>query len=452
MPHHRAVPPAVGEPAPLRMPRVERGRLSSGVDAYTVERRDLPVVDVQVVLRAGAAHDQPRLAGRAHMTSDMLDEGTASRGPLQVATEVEALGATLQTRASWDYAVASLHVLRRNLEPAMDLLADIVLRPAFDEAEFARKKRERLHAIAQERDDPRNLASAAFARLIYGAAHPYGTSIGGREETVQALDAGLLREFYASRYSPADAFIVITGDVDAEEAGRLLEQRFGEWATSSTPVPELPPPPPGSPTAVHIVHRDGAPQSELRVGHSGPPRHAGDYVALQVANTLLGGAFTSRLNILLREEKGYTYGAGSSFAFRKGGGPFLASTAVATEATADAVNDMVSEVARLVAEPVAEDELERARRYMVLGLPRTFETTADVAEHVADLALHGLPPDYYERYTEAVKATTPEAIREAAQRWLRPAELVVVVAGDGAAVRDELEELGIGAVHEYDDG
>lgn len=448
----RAALPALGEPLPLRTPHVHRDRLDNGLRIDVAERRELPMVDVQVVLRAGAAHDLPRSAGRAHMTADMLDEGTASRSAVRIAEETEALGATLQTRASWDYAAVSLHVLSERLEQGLDILADVLLQPAFSDSDFRRKHRERLHAIAQERDDPRNLASAAFIRLVYGAEHPYGVPIGGRRETVEPLHAGDLRAFYAERYTPADAFVAVCGDVAADAVVAMLDERLGDWRPEGRQPPALPEAPAGRARAVHLVDRPGAPQSELRVGHAGPPRGTTDYVALHVANTILGGAFTSRLNILLREEKGYTYGAGSSFAFRRGGGPFLASTAVATDATADAVNDMVREVTRLVTEPVGGAELARAQSYLVLGLPRTFETTGDVAEHLSELALYDLPRDYYEKYVAAVRAVTPAEVQAAASRWLRPDELVIVVAGDAAAVRGDLEDLDIGAVHEYDGG
>lgn len=451
----RAALPRLGEPLPVRTPHIEHVRLSCGLDLYTVQRRDLPIVDVQVVTRAGAAHDTPPCAGRAYLTADMLDEGTARRSATDIATAIEALGATIQTRATWDYAAATLHTLGTHLEAALDLLADIVLRPAFNDTEFARKQRERMHAIAQEQDDPHNRASAAFARLVYGADHPYGAPIGGLLHSVAALDPATLRSFYHDRYTPHTSFAVICGDVDIDAAASLMERAFAPWsAWSATPreADPLPPDPPARPRAIHLLDVPGAPQSELRLGHAGPGRGTDDYVPLSVGNTILGGAFTSRLNILLRERKGYTYGAGSSFAFRAGGGPFLVSTAVATAVTAAAVHDLVSELERLVRDGVSAAEVERARNYLVLGLPRMFETTGDVADRVRELALYDLPADYYERYVSAVRRVTPADVQSAVARWLRPAELVVVVAGDSAVVRGELEGLGMGVVHEYGGG
>jgi zinc protease len=445
----RAIPPVLGEPVPLRVPAVHRATLTNGLEVFVVERRELPVVDVQVVVRSGAAYDPPALAGRACLTASLLTEGTAARSALDVAQDAELIGASIHSHASWDYSAAAVHVLTPRLDPALELLADVTLRPAFRDDDVRRRQHERLHAIRQDLDEPRVVASQAFAAVLYGPDHPYGTPATGLAATVERLTAGELRSCYDASFRADDAFIVVCGDVDARTLVPQLDALFGSWQTGAPPRRD-PPAITDVPAGIHIVDRPGALQSELRVGHTGPPRSTEDYHTLHVLNTVLGGAFTSRLNILLREVKAYTYGAGTSFAFRRHGGPVLASTAVATAATADAVHDIVSELRRLTEEPVPEGELARAQRYIVLGLPRTFETTGDVAEHVSEIALYGLAPDYFERYGERVLGVTPADVLAAAQRWLRPEEVVVVVAGDASATAGELETLGMGAVHVRD--
>jgi zinc protease len=226
----------------------------------------------------------------------------------------------------------------------------------------------------------------------------------------------------------------------------LLERLFGDWSGTGAPVLPAREALPFAARAVHIVDRPAAPQSELRVGLPGPGRDTADYFPLLLANTVLGGAFTSRLNMRLREEKAYTYGAGSSFALRAGGGPFLASTAVATDATADAIDVMVTEIARMSAETVPAAELERAANYIVLGLPRTFETTGDIAEHVTEVALHGLGAGYYDMYAANVRAVSAADVQEASARWLRRDELTIAIAGDAGAILEDLDSLEIGAV------
>ncbi|MEX1184803.1 MAG: pitrilysin family protein [Gemmatimonadota bacterium] len=443
----RATPPVLPEPALPRLPAVQRFRLVNGVEVLLVERHELPVVDAQIVVRSGAFHDDAARAGRAFLTADLLDQGTTSRSATQIADEVELLGASLHTRGSWDFSAVALHVLTPRLAPAVELLADVLLNPTFPEVELERRRDERLAAILQEQAEPRSLASLAFADVIYGAGHPFGRPLNGDRDTVTRITRTDLLQFYGQRFTPDNAFIVLVGDVAPALALPLLERLVGGWSGRRAPQPHAHEALPRGGVGIHIVDRPGAQQSELRLGLPGPPRATPDYFPLLVANTVLGGAFTSRLNMVLREEKAYTYGAGSNIAFRTGGGPFLASTAVASGATADAVATVVREVRRMGAERVPDAELEGAKNYIVLGLPRTFETTADIAEHVSDAALHDLGADYHDRFAERVRAVTSAEVVTVAARWLRADELAVVIAGDAAAIRSDLESLRIGDVH-----
>jgi zinc protease len=443
-------PPALRDPAPLHMPPVQRVTLGCGLQCHLVEHRGLPVVDVRLVIRGGATLDEPATAGRSFLLADMLDQGTVSRSATRIADEAELIGATLETRATWDAIAIGLHVLTPRLRPAMELLADIALQPTFAEDELERRRRERMAAIMHEHAEPRILASLLFHRHAFDAASPFSAPLGGTADSIARLTRHDLTRLYAESFTPDNAFLVFVGDVRAAEAVTLLESLFHSWPAAGA----------GSVTnngmlplrgrTVHIVDRPGAPQSEIRVGLPGPSRRTADYFPLLVANTVLGGTFSSRLNMRLREEKAYTYGAGSSFALRRAGGPFVAATAVATAATADAVNDMVAEIARMSGQAVPELELERARRNLVLGLPRTFETTADIAEHVGEVALHGLGADYYDRYADAVRAVTAAQVQEASARWLKPDHLTIAVAGDAAVVRAALESLNLGAVHVHE--
>lgn len=446
----RATPPVLSAPAEPHLPPVHSFQLENGLELLVVERSGLPVVDARLVVRAGATLDPGDVAGRAALTAELLDEGTATLTALEIADEAEHLGASLHTHASWDDAIAALHVLTPRLEPALALLAEITLRPAFPAAELERKRAERLAAILQELDEPRILASHAFGRAVYGAAHPYGAPLGGTRASVERLTRHVLQTFYQQRYTPANSFLVLVGDITAGHAYNLVRRLFADWsgaapdgdAPLASAVPQT--------RALRIIDRPGAPQSELRVGTAGPPRRTPDLFPLLVGNTVLGGAFTSRLNMRLREEKAYTYGAASRFALRVAGGPFAAATAVFTGATADAVNDVVREIARLGREPVSTEELERAQSYLVLGLPRRFETTGDIAEHVSEVALYDLGPDFFDTYAAHVRAVTAEDVMAAAARWLRPEELVIVVVGDAAAIEPELRSLDLGTVDVID--
>ncbi|MGH7463639.1 MAG: M16 family metallopeptidase [Longimicrobiales bacterium] len=448
----RARPPVLPPPPSPQLPPVHRHRLANGLDVHLVERRELPVIDARLVIRGGAYGDVPERAGRAYMVGDLLDQGTTTRSALDIAHQAELLGASLETRASWDAFAAALHVLTPRIEPALELLADVVLRADFPPPEIERRTCERLAAILQERDEARTVATQAFSRHAYGAAHPFAAPLGGTRESIEVLQRADLTGLYKARFSPVNAFLVLVGDITARAALPMLDRLFAAWS-----APAVEPAPafevlPQTTTAVHIVDRPAAPQSELRIGLPGPRRDTEDYFALLVANTILGGAFTSRLNMRLREEKGYTYGAGSSFALRAGGGPFMASTAVATAATADAVDVIVTEIARMADEAVPVAELERAKSYIVLGLPRTFETTGDIAEHVSEVALFGLAADYYDTYAAHVRAVSASDVRAASARWLKRDRLTIAIAGDGSSVMGDMDSLKIGAVHVDENG
>jgi len=442
----RTVPPSLGAPPTLELPPIHRHRLSNGLAVLIVEQRDLPVVDLQLVVRAGAAADSPAQAGRASLTAELLDEGTANHDALGLAEAIDYLGAELETAASWDASFVSLHVLTPRLAPALQLLAEVVLTPTFPEAEVERVRDERLAYLLQQQDEPRALASRAFAGVVYGAEHPYGAPVLGTRESVARLDRDALVEFYRTYYRPNNAFLVAVGDVDAATLLPLLEQAFAGWTPAEVPAIRVPPPPPAGATAIHLVDRPGSAQSEIRVGLAGPPRATPDYFPLVVMNTVLGGSFTSRLNMALREERGYTYGAGSGFDFRQGAGPFVASSAVFTGVTDSALVVFFDEIRRIRDEPVPAEELDRAKNYVALGLPRGLETTAEVAARVAEIELYGLGDDYLTRYMDRVRAVTAEDVQRVARRYLDPDHLAVIVVGDRGEIEEALARLGIGAV------
>lgn len=443
---NRGVPPEVGPAPALELPPIQRHRLSNGLEVLVVEQHDLPVVDLQLVIRTGAGADAPAEAGRASMTAELLDEGTATRSALELAEAVDFLGADLETGASWDASSIALHVLRPRLGPALELMADVALRPAFPEPEVKRIRDERLALFLQQQDEPRAMATKAFAAELYGPAHPYGTPVLGTRESVGGLDREALARFYRAYYRPNNAFLVAVGDIEASTLLPILERTFGSWEEAPVQPVRLPAPPASRPTAVYLVDKPGAAQSEIRVGHLGPARSTADYFPLVVLNTILGGSFTSRLNITLREEKGFTYGAGSRFDFRKGPGPFLASSAVFTGVTDSALVIFVDQIRRIREEPVPPEELERAKSYLALGLPRELQTTGDIAGHVTEIELYALGDDYLARYTDRVRAVTAVDVARVAREYLHPDRMALVVVGDRAQVEDPIRRLSLAPV------
>ncbi|MEX0890846.1 MAG: pitrilysin family protein [Gemmatimonadota bacterium] len=443
----RTMAPDPGPAPTFTAPAVRRFTLANELQVMVVEQHELPVVDVQLVVRAGAAADLPPAAGRAALMADLLDEGTRTMSALELADAVDFLGASLQVYPGWDATTVALHVLKPHLEAALLLLGQVATEPAFPAEEFQRKREQRLNAIRQELDDPRALANTAFAAVVYGDAHPYGAPLGGTASSVAALTLDGVRAFYRERFHPENATLVVAGDVMAAEITPLLERALGGWERAAAPATELPAAPRPAPTAIHIVDRPGAPQSELRVGLVGVPRTTEDYYALEVMNTVLGGAFTSRLNMRLREEKGWTYGAGSGFGYRLGPGPFQVATAVFTEVTDSTLTEIVRELRRIRDELVPEEELARARNYLALGYPRSFETTGGLAGNMAQLALYGLPADYHDRYVERILAVSAEDVWRVANAYLDPGRSAIVVAGDRARIEAGLRALRLGPVY-----
>lgn len=431
-------------PQRLMLPDIARGILSNGFEWIHVERGDLPLVDIQCVVRAGADLDAAASAGLASLTAELLEEGTFTRTGLEIAGGIDRIGAALHVHPAWDETTLSLHVLAPRLHAGLDILADVVRNASFPETEVRRRRDERLASLLQERDEPAALAARALSRAVYGPAHPYGRSARGVRATVGILERDALCALHHARYRPGTSFLVSVGAVPARSIERMVEEAFGGWSAPSMSLPAVPPAPVRAGLTLHVVDRPDAPQSELRIGRSGPPRVTPDHAALLVLNTVLGGAFTSRLNLKLREEKGFTYGARSSFAFRRGPGPFVAGAAVATRDTAEAVADALNEIRRLAEAPVPEAELERARSYLVLGVPRRLETAAAMAGQLADLHLHGLDLTELVTLPARVQAVRVDEVQASAREWLDVDRMSVVVAGDAAQVRGPLEALGHG--------
>lgn len=436
--------PELGPAPPLRVPEPVRRTLPNGLTVLYVRQPELPLVHATLVGRGGEA-DAPAAAPElATFTAEMLDEGAGGRSALELAAEVERLGASLETDAGWDAAQVDLEVLRPRLPEALRLMADVVARPDFPAAEVERIREQRLTDLNSARDEPRIIAANAFARLVYGAEHPYGRL--AAPASTRAIDRAELERFHQTYYRPASSVLILVGDVSADSLHSVVAQAFGAWSAGAAPATSALATPGLRPTTIFLVDKPGAAQSEIRIGHPGVARNNPDYFPLVVLNTLLGGSFTSRLNMNLREAHGYAYGARSSFDMRRGAGPFTASSAVVTAKTDSATLEFFRELRRIRDEAVPQDELERAKRYVALGMPRNWETTGSVASQLAGAAVYDLPADFYENYVPRVMAVTAEDVRRVANRYLHPDSSAVVVVGDRKTIEPGLRALGLGGV------
>jgi zinc protease len=403
------------------------------------------VGSARLILEGGISREPADLAGVASLAAHALTEGTRSHDAAEFAEATELLGADIGVDAGWDSLQGSVVVPMSRLEPALSLLAEAVLEPTFPAHEVARLQAERLNDIKQEYADPNQRAQIAFLEQLYTPDSPYARLPGGVAQTVRRLNPEIVEQHYRSVASPERAALVVAGDLAGISVEEIADRLFGSWK-GSVPGEELPAvreaPEGGS---VTLVSRPGSVQSSILVGHVGLPRLIPDYFAVTAMVNILGGLFSSRLNLKLREEKGYTYGVRAWFDFRRQAGPFGAGTAVATQVTVEAIADTIDEIRRLHDDGVTSEEVELAKDYLVGIFPLAFETPEAISQAIVRILVYGLPEDYYQTYRQMMQAVTVEEASRAAKGRLRPDRMAIVVVGD-AELEGPLKEAGFGPV------
>ena len=442
--------PTHGEPRPYQFPRFERHELSNGLGLIAVHLPGRALVTASLVLPSGAVDEPEEQAGVTALMARAMTEGTKHHDAIGLTEAAERLGASVHAEAGWDGLSVSVEVPAERLGAALALAAEVAIEPIFPAADVERMRDERLNDLLQARADPRRRADDGFVETIYAPGSPYGRPSGGTEETVARLDAAATAALHGRRFDPARMTLIIGGDMEAvgEDVRSLAESRFGAWARN--PGAEAPSQPrvaaARSERIVRVIHRAGAVQTEIRVGHVGIPRLIPDFHAVSVMSAILGDLFNSRLNRKLREEKGYTYGAGAGFDLRRGPGPFAVRAAVNTEVTVPAIVDILAELDTMCGTPPTRDELHAARDYLVGVFPLRFETPPAVVGAIAGLIIHGLPMDELDRYRPTIEAVGAEDVASAASRHIQPSELAVVLVGDADAILPALEGAAIGPI------
>ncbi len=430
-------------PAPrFALPQLQRRKLTNGLDVLIAEHHELPVVTMNLVVKSGSASDPANRTGLANAVANLLDEGTTTKSALDISEQLSAIGAQLGTGAGWDATNVTLTTLTRHADAALDIFSDVLLRPAFADAELARFRASRLTALAQRRDDATAIAGVIYPSILYGANHPYGRLAQGDETSTRALTAADLRSFYSANYLPNNSSLIVVGDVRPDEVVTRLERALGAWKPGTVPSVQLDAPAPRDKTVIYLVDKPGAAQSVINIGHVGVARSSADYFPLLVLNTILGGQFMSRVNLNLRENKGYTYGARTAFEYRRGAGPFSASAGVQTAVTKESVAEFLRELRGIRGDiPVTENELETAKQSLTLGYPRTFETPAQIAARLADVALYGLPDDYFNNYVASIDRVNLTDISRVANAAIDPSRLAILVVGDRKVIEPGLRSL-----------
>jgi len=440
----RSRPPALGPAPEVRLPAQRHLELSNGLRVRLVEHHQLPIVALHLVVDAGSARDPDRLPGLASFTAAMLTEGTRTRSAIRISDEVGFLGATLDAGTGPDAAFLSGASLARHLPALLQVFADVAMNPAFPPADLERVRDQRRVTLLQQRDQPPIVAAKAFTTAFWGA-HPYGHPVIGTEAALEATRRADLARFHDRFWRPANAELVVVGDVAEDQLRPLLERSLGAWKPGAR-APAIPTRAPAAPHRTVLVEKPDAPQAFVLMGMPGLDRGSADFLAASVMFEVLGGGTSSRLFRHLREEKGYTYGMGAGADARRAGGASVVRGSVKADVTGAALGALLGEVARLRREDVPAGELEDAKEGIIRSLPADFATVGGIAGRIASLIAFGLPDDYWDTYADAVGKVTAGDVRRTAERYLDPARTTLVLVGAPALVAPQLAGLPLGEV------
>lgn len=437
--------PELGPPPTLKLPPMERFNLNNGLEVIFMAKHDVPLIQMIVMIHSGEAMASRDKLGLATLTFDMMDEGAGELNALQLADETEFLGARISVSAGLHTGVGSLFVPAAKFEKALSLFADIIQLPTFPESELERLKKERLTRLMQMHDESRAIASYLFDKVLYGDKHPYGSPLSGNEKTIRSIATDDLRKFHNEHVNAGNATIIVVGATTKEELIPKLESAFGNWARKETKKTTWPPISQIESRNIFLVDKPDAAQSEIRIGRIGVDRKTEDFFPIIVMNTILGGAFTSRLNQNLREQHGYSYGASSTFDMRPLPGPFLAASAVQTDVTDKALVEFFKELQGML-ELVSDEELERAKNYVAYRFPSDFQTVSQIAGRISQLVMYGLPDSYFNDYIGNALAVTKEDVLRVARKYIDPKKIAVVVVGDKKKIEKGVRDLNLGNI------
>lgn len=433
-------------------PKITEAKLKNGLRVLIVQRRDLPIVSARLVVSAGAGDNIYAHPGLMSFLGSMLEQGTKKRDALQLSDDFEAIGASHGSWIDWDSGGVSLRVLGDRLDAGLELLADVALNPTFPEAEIDRLRTRRIAQIQAEKSSPGSIASNNVAASVFGRAHPYGHSIAGEEADAKKLTRAQLVTAYERLFNPRNAAFVVAGDVTPETLLPKLEATFGGWKNRPQTATRKAPATPAKVATdkrIVFVDRPGA-QSQIQLVRPGVPYAVKDRDAFIIANAILGGMFSSRVNMNLREKHAYTYGARSYFSMRHGAGPLVVGAAVKTDSTGPAVKEVLTELEGLRRDGPTEEELALAKESIRLAMPGRFESVSDVTGALSDLVVYDLPLDEYEKRPARIEAVTAADVQRVAKDFFDPNHMTVVVVGDKSTVVPQLEALGLGGIEERD--
>ncbi len=434
--------PKAGADPKFNLPPIVKSKLSNGLEVWTVNQPELPIVSMNMVFKTGGTFEPAAKSGVSSMTATLLDDGTKTRSALDIENQLQAIGASLNASTGWDSTGVSLSTLTKNLDPALDIYADVIVNPTFPETELETVRRRALVGFIQRKSNPNAISSVVYDRVLYGKDHPYGRQLSGDETSIKNLSRNDLVSYYESTYRPNNAILIVVGAVESKTLMPKLEKAFADWKPGTVTNGTLPEAKMREKAGIYLVDKPNAAQSVVSIGQIGVSRDNPDFFPLQVLNSTLGGSF-SRLDMNLRESKGYTYGARSSFTIRRGAGPFTAGADVQTAVTKESVMEFIKEIKGIRGEiPITAQELESNKQRIIRGYPRGFETVGQISGQLSNLVVYGLPDSYFNEYISKVNAVTLEDVNRVANKYLTPDKLAIVIVGDRKTIEPGLKELG----------
>jgi zinc protease len=432
--------PKAGPDPKFALPKIEKSKLSNGLEVWLVRQTELPIVSMNLVIKTGGAADTK--AGLANMTATLLDDGTKTRSAVDISNQVQSIGVQFGTGSDWDSSGVNMLTLTRNLDKALDLFSDVIVNPSFPDNELETQRRRAMVGFLQRKNNPNAIANVAYNTLLYGKNHPYGRQLSGDEESIKSITKADIQKFYETYYRPNNSTLIVVGDTDAKMLLPKLEKALANWKAADVPATSIPSAPSFEKAGIYIVDRPGAAQSVVTIGHVGVDRSNPDFFPLQVMNSILGGQFTSRVNLNLREEKGYTYGARTGWSFRKGAGPFSASADVQTAVTKESVEEFMKELNGIRGTiPVTQKELEYNKQSIIRRYPSGFETIGQISNQLANLLIYDFSDSYFNEYIQKVNAVTVADVNRVAHKYLNPSKMAIVIVGDKKVIEPKLKEL-----------
>jgi zinc protease len=449
----RSKEPPPGDAMSLKLPPLQKSALSNGLKIVLAERHTAPVVNFTLMVDSGYSADPPGATGTASFEQRMLEEGTPTRDSLKIGEELESLSANFTANANLDWSLVNLNTLKSTMDKSLDIYADLILHPAFPQKEFERLQKERIAGIQREKVTPQSMALRVVPALIYGKDHPYAVPFTGTgtEASVKKMTREDLAKFHETWFRPNNATLLVVGDTTLAEIKPKLEMLLAGWKPGEIPkrtVPQV-----GQPVkdVVYLIDRPGSGQSVIFGAQLAPPQNDPDAIALQLANGIFGGKFSSRINMNLREDKHWSYGVRAVLPAARAQRPYISISAVQTDKTKESIVELVKEYHNIAGEkPITAEELKDEQSNDTLGLPGTFETVQQLSGAYGTILQYGLPEDYYNTFTQKALALTPESANETAKKYILPDHLVWVVVGDMSKVEPGIRELNLGEVHKID--